>query len=483
MAGMAKELSKKEIYERMKEWRNLKKLHAAARERVVQLEEKNKKQEETIRLLQEHNEQQAHTIEDLKLRVAELERMVFGRRKKKESGTDEEESSTPQDKPRAPRDPSSYHRPLPKEEDITHREHHSINSCSSCGSILTDKETVVEYEEDITLPPDPPMKTVTKRTIERGWCGSCRAWKSARPLSCASVTLGKQARLYICYLSILLRLSFAQIRLHMATSYRFHLSDGEIAKILEKESIRLRPEYEALKDHIRKEEAAHYDETGWRVQKAVQGCYAWVMTSVKSMDAVFACGLSRGKGVAEALKGNSQHTGISDDYGAYRCLFHRHQLCWAHPHRKFRDLAKADGLGEAARAQCAITFKAFGALYADVRAQVALPLEKRTIRPILARFDKVAAADPRDPKKLATLKESLRKNKDAYVYCLFHEGIPCDNNKAERSLRHLVLKRKVSFGSKTQRGADALSILASVLLSLYWRERENFFPAYLKLGV
>ena len=32
------------------------------------------------------------------------------------------------------------------------------------------------------------------------------------------------------------------------------------------------------------------------------------------------------------------------------------------------------------------------------------------------------------------------------------------NNKAERALRPLVIKRKLSYGSKTQKGADVISI-------------------------
>ena len=63
-----------------------------------------------------------------------------------------------------------------------------------------------------------------------------------------------------------------------------------------------------------------------------------------------------------------------------------------------------------------------------------------------------------------------------------HKGIPIDNNKAERALRHLVIKRKISFGSKTQRGAETTSILASVILSLKWNNPENWFKTYLALG-
>jgi hypothetical protein len=53
---------------------------------------------------------------------------------------------------------------------------------------------------------------------------------------------------------------------------------------------------------------------------------------------------------------------------------------------------------------------------------------------------------------------------------------------SKRALRHLVIKRKISFGSKTQRGAEATGILASVIMSLKWNDPENWFQKYLKLA-
>jgi hypothetical protein len=56
--------------------------------------------------------------------------------------------------------------------------------------------------------------------------------------------------------------------------------------------------------------------------------------------------------------------------------------------------------------------------------------------------------------------------------------IPADNNKAERSLRHLVLKRKWCNGSINKKSASYMSINYSVLLSLYWRSPRQLFSFY-----
>ena len=51
------------------------------------------------------------------------------------------------------------------------------------------------------------------------------------------------------------------------------------------------------------------------------------------------------------------------------------------------------------------------------------------------------------------------------------------NNKAERALRPLVIKRKLSYGSKTQKGADVISILLSVCTTLR-HQHPGTYAAY-----
>ena len=101
----------------------------------------------------------------------------------------------------------------------------------------------------------------------------------------------------------------------------------------------------------------------------------------------------------------------------------------------------------------------------------------------MERFDVVTAENKDDPPALEKIKERLRKQKERYFTCVAMPGIPPDNNKAERALRPLVLKRKMSFGSRTQDGADTMSVLYSVLLSLWWTSKETFFGEYAALRV
>lgn len=90
---MARTLTKQEIYERMRDWRNLKKLHHAARERVAIQDVLIKEQAHLIKEQAKQIILQKKMIETLTLRVEELEAMVFGRKKRKDRDQDDDPSS------------------------------------------------------------------------------------------------------------------------------------------------------------------------------------------------------------------------------------------------------------------------------------------------------------------------------------------------------------------------------------------------------
>ena len=53
-----------------------------------------------------------------------------------------------------------------------------------------------------------------------------------------------------------------------------------------------------------------------------------------------------------------------------------------------------------------------------------------------------------------------RHIKELFVF-VYYPGTPLDNNAAERSLRHLVISRKISGGTRSGAGSASKTILAS----------------------
>lgn len=455
---------------------------------LPRLREENKRLKQRVReleaeLARERRERQ-QTVEALKLQIEELQEMVFGR---KRGGSDRdhrpEQTTSEQQLPdeKKPRSPASYRRPTPKDEDVTEEKHYGIDSCPACGEALVHLREAMRYVEDIVIPALAGLKTVERQTIETGFCPRCRTWHSSIPIRKQVCSLGENVRKRIVYCVTVLGQTFEKIRCDLQDTFGVTVSDGEMAHILTTEAAKLLPEYHTIDARIRDAPCRHSDETTWPVQEEGEGQWSWVKTASDTPDTVFRLGRSRGKGNAKELLGESDQPTVTDDYAAYDGLEH-HGLCWAHPKCKFQDLAESVTLTERRRRRCERFYRRFCSLFCNVKAVHDAPYDCTTRRKEAETFRReivrLCTPNPADPKKLTTLKATFLDNAEKYLLCVREPHIPMTNNKAERSIRPLVIKRKLSFGSKTQKGADVMSILLSVCLTTWWKKPRNFYAAY-----
>ena len=161
----------------------------------------------------------------------------------------------------------------------------------------------------------------------------------------------------------------------------------------------------------------------------------------------------------EALSDAFSGVLVSDFYAAYHHYDGPKQRCWAHLLRDIHDLV-ARYLKDAPLARWAAAVhrlyeeaKAFSHPQAQRRRVAQLALERRLLaicQPFLA--DPLAV-----PAKLCRRIErhikSLPRTGYGELFVFVAEpDVPADNNPAERSLRHLVISRKVSGGTRSEQG-------------------------------
>lgn len=474
-----KKLAGKELYRRLQQSRNAKKLLDVSHQRVDELVELVKNLKEIIREQNILILKQKELIETQALRIEYLEKIVFGKSKKRKDKNDDNSSTpnNPNGGERKPRDSASYQREIPKDEKITDTKKYSLNCCPNCQGSLTEKRIVERYVEDIV----PLLKRIEKQFIESGFCQNCEIRKNALPINGSRVVLGKNAKIMVVYFSVVMRLSYEQVKNMMRDIYHIKISDGEIERILEEHGNRLTAEHERIAQELFKE-AAHYDETTWKTPHGTLGNYAWIKTGVSTTNTLFLFGKSRGKGNAQTLCGKSTQVGITDDYAGYDNVFEKQALCWSHPSRKYRDLAESESLIGTAKENCEKTYEEFLKMYKELgnimASKRSFEGKKEYKEHYWNEFSRVATEEANDPKNLKTYKKTLRKEQNKYFTFLEIEGIPMDNNQAERRLRHIVLKRKISLGSKTDKGATMLEKLYSVVLTWWWRDPSNFISNY-----
>jgi transposase len=484
------------VAERMIRLRNLERLYKLSKQR----HNLQNKQIATLKRLstgqQELLDDQMVLIETQAIRIAELEAMVFGKKKKPPIGMPPKDQDKPSAPPKPARDEDSYKRTIPSDETATETIPLNVDHCT-CGGRLTNITTHDRYVEDIPLPDlttDYEARLVTKYLVQRGICIKCGKVASGQDLGGSVVSLGPNVRLLVCHLIAGLGMSYSQVVSLLLSLYGFTITDSEVARILQKQHQKWQPEYQQLLSDIRGSPIVHSDESPWPIQDLQGAGYAWNLSDGLSPKVCFALQNSRGVTHAKVLFGEGSDqpftgTRISDDYGAYRTLPGSQQLCWAHLYRCIRDLRYNDNLSEDQLPYVRWWYEQFAAIYQDLAMYLSEPFDE-VVRNTQAdelwqRVQKLCQYSlpaTGEPEKLTRLKAQLtRAGKDKLFICLPNET-PCDNNRAERDLRHLVIKRKRSFGSKSERGAQALATVLSICTTTWRMQPASYFKTLAAIG-
>lgn len=488
-----KKLTDEEVRKRLIRLQNLERLRAHDRQHIVALRSENRQLKVQMADMADRFEA---LFQKQQIRIAELEKMVFGSRPTKlppeasgsggQGGVDAP-GDTP---PRRQRSAASFRRPLPRPEDVTATTRHLVVSCHSCGGLLARIRGHVRYMEDVVLPvldPTASVTTVTKQHVQSGWCVSCQVttYGDGIDLRGQQVVLGNNVRLLTTYFLTILDMTYSQMVTAFRDLYGLTVSEGELAAMAAKQGLALLPEREAIARGIREGPGTHLDETSYKIFSQGMG-WAWCMGSTANEDVIYHLAESRGKDHVTALLGtpaaNRHGVHVHDCYAAYRQLDATGpgQTCWSHYYRVVRDLAALDVVtlgGIAAQEHCDQAKAELGTIYADLRQHLQEPFDQthrdQHQATLQARIDWFCVSHQDDPEKLRKLKVRLQEWRHTLLTCLTTPNIPADNNKAERHIRKLVLKRKKSFGVRNLKTAKTLSILMSVVHTYANRNKQQ----------
>ena len=234
-------------------------------------------------------------------------------------------------------------------------------------------------------------------------------------------------------------------------------------------------QYDTIAELIALSMIVYIDETGWKVGK--RSCYTWAFST--PMHVLFRCGVGRGKAEAEKVLGQFfPGVGVTDDYAAYKSLFSKHQLCWAHLIRKAIKLALmhpehkeyAVFLDELCDIyHRAVGYQKDGRLHTG-RARKARELEE-SIRSLCVRQGETIEKNvtPEREATLIRLQNELINNLDGLFVFVEHPEVESTNNRSERNVRREAEIRKGGRTSKTPGGAKRRGVIMTVLASLQTR--------------
>jgi transposase len=154
---------------------------------------------------------------------------------------------------------------------------------------------------------------------------------------------------------------------------------------------------------------------------------------------------------------------MTDGYQAYREYQHRLR-CWAHLIRKARALAES--FTPPVQSDGVALLETFDFLIDPVyQAREGPPQDLREIlADDLTRLKALCEKMAHSPiEKAAQLGREFLNDWDAIFQVLAHPELPLTNHFAERLLRHWVILRRITYGTRTQQGNLALATFASII--------------------
>ena len=420
---------------------------------------------EDLRQTQEQLHQTQEQLHEAQTRIAELEKLKtpkagFVKANKKKPAAEEK-------KPRKKRD-AQYNRAR-RRATPTQIVEHRIVQCPDCHLRLGGI-SLARVREVIDVPPPPPVE-ITEHRVYKGWCAQCHKWHEA-PVELSEQVLG-QGRIgvrlasLIAYLRSVMRLPIRQLREVMREVYGLEVSIGEIVELLHRIREHAQPVLDDLKGEIRSSPAVQADETGWR-EDGING-YIWSVSTPQIRYDEYHH--SRAGEVVKQLIGDDfQGVLGSDFYAGYNIHQGLHQRCWVHYLRDIHDLKKACPDDEDLRRWA----KAVKDLYEEAVAWAAhgpdpnlSPRHQHQARVAQQHaFEQRLWALCQPSMHTAASQQTLCKRVEQFLPELFVfvavPGVPAHNNLAERSVRPLVIARKISGGTRSPKGSQTRMGLASL---------------------
>lgn len=300
----------------------------------------------------------------------------------------------------------------------------------------------------------PPVKAqVNEYRRYAGLCMGCgKAHRAALPPGVPSGQIGPRALALVGTLGTHYHLTQFKIRDLLARLMGVDFSVGAISQAHGKVAEALQKPLGQLAGYVKQAQVKHMDET--RYPREGTGSGNWVWTVVTPKVVWYSVLPSRARYVATSLVGEKfSGTLVSDRFAVYDYVdAQQRQVCWAHLLRDFTRISQRAGLaGQIGRGLLGAGYVLFRWRAQDKTAAQFDPLCRR-VRRLLEKGSKQTQCS-----RTAKTCANLLKLWSALWTFLRDATVPPTNNEAERALRALVLKRKISGPTRSRRGEEFLA--------------------------
>ncbi len=249
--------------------------------------------------------------------------------------------------------------------------------------------------------------------------------------------------------------------------YDVDMGVGSIPNIEERVAKALDPIYQRIHHFvIESDHCKHFDETGWRDQGKRH--FVWLASCEGA--AFYRIDRERSREAFQRLVGKDPKdlAAVTDRYGVYNQLGKRHQYCFAHLIREFKKYAERDGPDKEIGEALAEELKKACHIHGEYR-EGKIVLGQRNKR--LGHLKRAVTIWLEDgiangSEELYGLSEKLLENFHKMWAFMKESAMEPTNNLAERDLRKLVIWRKKSYGTRSERGKRFVERITTVAQTL-----------------
>ena len=339
--------------------------------------------------------------------------------------------------------------------------------CPDCNTKLKGKTVSTRARFVTTIRIINPAEVI-KYLLHRKWCHKCKKLVEPEvPGALPNARFGLNIMLLVMYLHLALRVPCAKICEYFRTIHDIKMSEGEIPHILTQLAREYGDYYTHLEKLVRAAQVKYTDSTSWRIKG--KNYVAWVFITA----GIVLYKISKSTNhktplhvLGKAIKGM---TLIVDRHSAFRTLARKAgyllQLCWSHILEDSRELKHAFGReGKYVHENLKRIFALAKSLnhqstqeqVDQLRAEILQLTYRHYKHNTVRRFvNNLANRDLEDLFRFTT-----------------NPDIDPTNNISERELRHLVMIRRVSHGSRSRRGANVTAQLTSIIQTLRFRKQN-----------
>ena len=360
---------------------------------------------------------------------------------------------------------------------VTATEHHQACQCAGCGKAFTSDTPSRAYTGFYTVDieygePDKPGIRVTN-TLHRYYDTTCECGHTTRiaphreppealfdgiELTEWRLT-GPALMSLVVFLSMRMRMSRPRIREFLLLWLGIELSTGTINQCIHEAGRSVAPVEDQLVEELLAGDLLHADETTW----LIAGKPFWLWVFVTATVTLYSIAFRTNELVRNLLGGFNGRL-MSDGYQVYREIAKRLR-CWAHLERKAKGVSESLDQEAAAFGKRAheVLKTLMNAVYQAREGPPGINPEEK-YRALLENFSAECERmlDSKHAKARAPAVEFLN-DWEAIFMVLRHPHLPLTNNDAERALRHWVILRKISFGTRSDEGTRVFALLASVI--------------------